>query len=81
MLALAALAMDPANPLLLYAGTGEGLGNLDVIHGAGVFKTSDGGVNWTRLASTRSWRRSEDRRCLPMAMSSCEVATGNCNLE
>ena len=49
-LALASLAMDPANPLVLYAGTSEGMGNLDAIRGAGVFKTSDGGAHWTRLA-------------------------------
>lgn len=59
-LALASLAMDPANSQVLYAGTGEGMGNLDAIRGAGVFKTSDGGANWTRLAATTSWQHVND---------------------
>ena len=59
-LALASLAMDPANSQVLYAGTGEGMGNLDAIRGAGVFKTSDGGASWSRLAATTSWQHVND---------------------
>lgn len=41
---VSAMAMDPANPNLIYAGTGEGFA---VSHsGAGVFKTTDGGASW-----------------------------------
>ncbi len=46
---------QPSNPLVaatLYAGTGEGFGNTDAIQGAGVFRSTDGGVDWTRLANT-----------------------------
>jgi photosystem II stability/assembly factor-like uncharacterized protein len=51
-LAIACLAMDPTNPNVIYAGTGEGEYNFDAIQGAGIFKTSDGGNTWTQLAAT-----------------------------
>jgi photosystem II stability/assembly factor-like uncharacterized protein len=51
-IAVNSLAMDPKNPNVIYAGTGEGYFNIDGIRGAGVFKTTDGGATWTRLAST-----------------------------
>lgn len=50
-LAVSCLALDPTNPAVLYAGTGEGFGNLDAIPGAGVFKSYDGGFNWVQLNS------------------------------
>jgi hypothetical protein len=51
-LAVACMVMDPADPNVIYAGTGEGFGNGDAIQGAGIFKTTDGGATWTQLAST-----------------------------
>lgn len=51
-LAVVSLAFDPANPSVIYAGTGEGFGNLDGIRGAGIFRSTDAGVTWTHLAST-----------------------------
>jgi hypothetical protein len=55
-LAVNSLAMDPKNPNVIYAGTGEGYfnidGGIDSRRGAGIFKTTDGGATWTRLAST-----------------------------
>lgn len=51
-LAVNCMAIDPANPLILYAGTGEGFGNLDAIPGNGIFKTTDGGASWLPLSST-----------------------------
>ncbi len=51
-LSVASLAMDPKNPEILYAGTGEGFGNFDSNRGAGIFKTTDGGANWTRLSAS-----------------------------
>lgn len=53
-LAVGSLTMDPANPNILYAGTGEGFANGDAVRGAGIFKTTDGGANWTQLANTTS---------------------------
>lgn len=60
-LAIGALAMDPTDHLVLYAGTGEG--NLtyykqflssvqDSYYGSGVLKSSDGGTTWTLRGTT-----------------------------
>lgn len=51
-LATTVLVMAPSNHNILYAGTGEGFGNLDGVQGHGIFKSSDKGVNWTLLEST-----------------------------
>jgi hypothetical protein len=51
-LACSCLAMHPADPLTIYAGTGEGFGNADAIQGNGIFATSDG-VTWAVLPATR----------------------------
>ncbi len=53
-LAVSALAMDPRNPEIIYAGTGEGYFNGDAVRGAGIFLTTDGGYTWTYLESTRN---------------------------
>jgi hypothetical protein len=54
------MVLDPVNPDILYAGTGEqgfffaleGSSNSAVAEGAGVFKSIDGGNTWTQLAAT-----------------------------
>ncbi|AVP99407.1 hypothetical protein C7S18_20515 [Ahniella affigens] len=51
-IAVSALALDPGNAQVLYAGTGEGSFNVDAIRGAGIFKTTNGGSTWTQLANT-----------------------------
>ena len=51
-LAVSCLAIDPANPNVLYAGTGEGFYNHDGVQGYGIFKTTDGGNTWVQLPST-----------------------------
>ena len=51
-LAVSALAQAAAEPAVLYAGTGEGFGNLDAIFGSGVFKSADGGGSWALLPAT-----------------------------
>jgi photosystem II stability/assembly factor-like uncharacterized protein len=50
-LAVTALVIDPTNPSVIYAGTGEGFSNVDALRGAGVFRTTDG-VHWQQLPST-----------------------------
>ena len=52
ILACACIAMDPADPLRIYAGTGEGFWNGDALPGNGIFATSDG-VTWAVLPATR----------------------------
>jgi photosystem II stability/assembly factor-like uncharacterized protein len=51
-LACTCIAMDPSDHLTIYAGTGEGFGNVDAIAGNGIFATSDG-VTWAVLPATR----------------------------
>ena len=51
-IAVTTMAIDPSNPNILYAGTGEGFFNADGVRGAGIFKTTDAGANWTRLTAT-----------------------------
>lgn len=51
-LAIGSLAMDPSNSNIVYAGTGEGYFNEDAVRGAGIFKTTDGGLTWKQLPST-----------------------------
>ena len=53
-LAVCSLVMDPTNSNVIYAGTGEGFNNIDAIRGDGIFKTTNGGSNWTQLASTHA---------------------------
>ncbi|HEX8907524.1 MAG TPA: hypothetical protein VF771_21965, partial [Longimicrobiaceae bacterium] len=49
-LAIGALAIDPSNPQVIYAGTGEGNFAGDSYYGAGVLKSTNGGASWTMLA-------------------------------
>ena len=51
-LSTATLALSPANPAIIYAGTGEGFFNSGSIRGDGIFKSTDGGETWNQLAST-----------------------------
>ena len=51
-IAVTCMAIDPSNRNILYAGTGEGFFNADGVRGAGIFKTTDAGVTWTRLPAT-----------------------------
>jgi Bacterial Ig domain len=53
-IAVSCMAFDPSNPNTIYAGTGEGYLNADGVRGAGIFKSTDAGANWTRLPATAS---------------------------
>ena len=53
-LAVSTLVIDPGNPDTLYAGTGEGFFNADGIRGAGIFKSTDGGITWLQLSATNN---------------------------
>lgn len=54
-LAIGCLAIDPTNANVIYAGTGEGFFNGDAIGGAGIYKSTDGGLTFTLLPSTAGW--------------------------
>jgi len=49
VLSVNSLVMDPHNPDVLYAGTGEQTQNW---RGAGIFRTTDGGQTWAQIPST-----------------------------
>jgi len=51
-MAISTMAYDPSNTQTFYVGTGESMYNADAARGAGIFKSTDGGNNWSRLAST-----------------------------
>ncbi len=51
-LSFGALAIDPNNPDVLYAATGEMSNNIDSYLGAGIFKSTDGGHSWTPIGLT-----------------------------
>lgn len=51
-LAIGCMVMDPANENNIYAGTGEGWGNVDGVYGGGIYKSTDFGETWTLLTST-----------------------------
>jgi len=52
-LAVSCLAMDPSDPDVLYAGTGEGVFPVDsFVQGLGIFKSVDGGDTWSQLPGT-----------------------------
>ncbi|MEW6207525.1 MAG: hypothetical protein AB1631_04105 [Acidobacteriota bacterium] len=51
-LAVCSLTFDPADTNIIYAGTGEGYFNSDMVRGAGIYKTTDAGATWNRFAST-----------------------------
>ncbi|HEX8772775.1 MAG TPA: hypothetical protein VF735_04160 [Pyrinomonadaceae bacterium] len=46
VLNVGALAIDPANPDILYCGTGEANLSADSYAGVGMYRTLDGGANW-----------------------------------
>jgi len=51
-LAVTCIAYNPSNTPTIYFGTGEGWLNTEAVRGDGIFKSTDGGVTWTQLAST-----------------------------
>ena len=48
-LAMGAIALDPADPDIVYAGTGEQHFSADSYYGCGILRSADGGESWTRL--------------------------------
>lgn len=50
-LAVSSLIIDPVNPAVMYAGTGESF-TVSGLRGLGVFKSTDGGVTWSQLPAT-----------------------------
>jgi photosystem II stability/assembly factor-like uncharacterized protein len=53
---IGALALDPADPGVLYVGTGEANASVDSYDGAGLFRTRDGGQGWELLGLAETAR-------------------------
>lgn len=53
---IGALAVDPQNPGVLWAGTGEANVRNDVSYGDGVYKSTDGGLHWEHLGLDHSFQ-------------------------
>ena len=53
-IAVSSMAQDPSNPSTIYFGTGEGWFNADAIQGLGIWKSTDGGLTFSQLASTNN---------------------------
>ena len=51
-LTVSSVTVDPGNPDIMYAGTGEGRSNDVALRGAGMFKSVDGGLSWAMLPLT-----------------------------
>ncbi|HUL42731.1 MAG TPA: FlgD immunoglobulin-like domain containing protein [Bacteroidota bacterium] len=50
-LVIGCLAIDPSNPSVIYAGTGEGYFNVDALRGVGILKSTNAGVSWSILSN------------------------------
>ncbi len=53
-MSIADICQDPTNSNTMYLATGESYFNADAVQGAGVFKSTDHGVTWTRLSATNN---------------------------
>ena len=51
---IGAIAIDPTNPKVVWVGTGEAWMRNSVSVGNGVYKSADGGENWTHLGLPES---------------------------
>lgn len=51
-MAFSALAQAPSQPEIIYAGTGEGYGNIDAVTGQSLWRSSDSGESWAQIAAT-----------------------------
>jgi photosystem II stability/assembly factor-like uncharacterized protein len=53
--AIGAVAIDPSDDNIVWAGTGEANPRNDVSYGNGIYKTIDGGKSWERMGLDRVW--------------------------
>jgi photosystem II stability/assembly factor-like uncharacterized protein len=53
---IGALAVDPVNPQIVWAGTGEANVRNDVSYGDGIYKSTDGGAHWQRMGLEHSFQ-------------------------
>jgi len=51
-MAISSICQSPADPMDMYFSTGEPTANADAVLGNGIWKSTDGGITWSHLAST-----------------------------
>ena len=51
-LAMGAIAIDPVDPQIVYAGTGEQHFSGDSYYGCGILRSTNGGASWTQLGAS-----------------------------
>ena len=73
---------NPFNPKVMYYCTGEASGNSADLNGAGVFKSTDGGLNFTQLASTNNsnFTMTWSVKCSPVDTNTLYVGTHSTGL-
>src|SRR5258705_3607912 len=59
-IAITSFVQSSSSPNTLYFGTGEGWFNADAIEGLGIWKSTDGGSNWSQLSSTLNFAYVQD---------------------
>jgi uncharacterized protein (TIGR03437 family) len=79
-LAMGALAFDPNNPSVIYAGTGEQNFSLDSYYGNGVLKSTNGGVTWSVLGTATFARQTISRIVVSPSNSQVVFAAANSGL-
>lgn len=52
---MGAIALDPTDPNIIYAGTGEANAATDNYEGTGVYKSTDGGASWMNMGLPNSY--------------------------
>ncbi len=53
-LAIGAIAVNPANPSIMYVGTGEANGSGDSYYGTGLYRSANGGSTWTKIPAVQA---------------------------
>jgi hypothetical protein len=59
-IAITSFTQSSSSPNTMYFGTGEGWFNADAIEGLGIWKSTDGGLNWSQLSSTLNFAYVQD---------------------
>lgn len=75
-LSICSIAQHPINGSILYFGTGEGYFEENATPGAGMWKSSDNGNNWTHLASTSSYQYIRDILVSPSGIIMASTEAG-----
>jgi len=79
-LSVSGIAIDSGNPNRLWITTGESFGNIDAVHGAGVFVSTDAGVTWGTTGLTYNLSQGVDFNCIRYNANSGVLMVGGSHL-